>query len=189
MIGRAGLLLPIVVRAGAWIFEGIGTTDTISAYYYTGMRDVFVSTLVLSGALLSCYRTPALCDNVTAVVAGIAAIGIGLFPMDPTYAPEILRRFPGMLDRCYINRGLLGFHFIFVTVFFGLTFYLVYFRFSAFTPPNPTPQKIVRNKIYKVCGAVMLVAFLVIGVLALSKNGALIFWPEAVAVCAFAVAW
>ena len=189
MIGWAGLLMPIVVRLGALIFEGIGSTDSISAYYYTGMRDVFVSTLVLSGALLSCYRTPALRDNVVAIIAGVAAVGIGLFPMDPTYAPEILRRFPDMLSRCYINRGLLGFHFIFVSVFFALSFYLVYFRFSAFTPPMPTPQKVMRNKIYKVSGVVMLVAFVAIGVLASLEKGASIFWPETVAVCAFAGAW
>jgi len=189
MIGWVGLLMPIGVRVGALVFEGIGSTDSISAYYYTGMRDVFVSALVLSGALLSCYRTPALRDSVVAIVAGIAATGIGLFPMDPTYAPEILRKYPDMVGRCYIPRGLLGFHFIFVGTFFVLSFYLVYFRFSAFTPPTPNPAKVLRNKIYKICGAVMLVAFAAIGVLAFFEQGASIFWPETVAVGAFAVAW
>ena len=32
------------------------------------MRDVFVSTLVLTGALLSCYRTPSRSDNFIAIV-------------------------------------------------------------------------------------------------------------------------
>ncbi len=39
MVGWAGLLMPITVRLGALIFEGIYSTDSISAYYYTGMRD------------------------------------------------------------------------------------------------------------------------------------------------------
>jgi hypothetical protein len=190
MIGWAGFLMPLSVRLGAFVFEGIKSTESISAYYSTGMRDVFVSTLVLAGALLSCYRTPAWSDNAVAIVAGIAAIGIGLFPMDPVYAAEILRKFPEMgAAKCYINRGLLGYHFIFVSTFFALTFYLVYFRFSAFTPAEPTKKKLVRNKIYKICGAAMLVAFVTIGVLAFLEKDASIFWPETVAVAAFSVAW
>jgi len=189
MIGWIGLLMPITVRLGAFLLEGIQSTDSISAYYYTGMRDVFVSTLVLVGVLLACYRTPAWLDNLLAIVAGLSAIGIGLFPMDPTFAPSILQQFPDMLVRCYIPRGLLGFHFIFVSLFFSLSFYLVYFRFDAFTPVTPTAQKVMRNKIYKVCGAVMLVAFIAIGLLALMNKGGSIFWPESFAVFAFAAAW
>lgn len=192
MIGGAGLLMPIAVRLGAFIFEGIHTTDSISAYYYTGMRDVFVSTLVAGGALIMCYRTPAVRDTVLATVAGAAAIGIGLFPMSPVYAPEILRKYPSMSDaiaRCYLGHGLLGWHFVFVGAFFALTCYLVLFRFSAFTPTMPTVQKVLRNKIYRVCGGVMAAAFLVIGLMALTTDGGSIFWPETVAVIAFSVAW
>jgi hypothetical protein len=190
MIGWIGLLMPFAVRLGALIFEGIHSTDSISAYYYTGMRDVFVSTMVLGGALLSCYRTPAWHDNLFAIIAGIAAIGVGLFPMSPTFAAEILQKYPEMGEaKCYINRGLLGFHFLFVGTFFSLRFYLVYFRFDAFTPQIPTKQKLIRNKIYKLCGAVMLVAFIAIGILAFENKGASIFWPETVAVVAFALAW
>lgn len=190
MIGWIGLLMPITVRLGALIFEGVRTTDSISAYYYTGMRDVFVSTLVLVGVLLTCYRTPAWRDNAVAIVAGIAAIGIGLFPVDPTFADEIRQKYPAIdSTKCYFNRGFLGYHFLFVITFFALSFYLVYFRFDAFTPQRPTRQKLTRNKIYKVCGAFMLAAFSAIGILAVARKGASIFWPESVAVAAFAIAW
>ena len=154
------------------------------------MRDIFVSTLVLVGTLLMCYRTPALHDNLVAIVCGIAAIGVGLFPMDPAWAAEIAKRFPDVAgQKCYFGHGFLGYHFIFVGIFFGLSFYLVYFRFSALTPANPTRQKLARNKIYKLCGIAMLVSFLCIAYLAASYRGASIFWPEAVAVVAFATAW
>jgi hypothetical protein len=154
------------------------------------MRDVFVSTLVLVGALLSCYRTPSRSDNLIAIVAGVAAAGIGLFPMDPVYAAEVLRNHPDMTTaQCYVNRGILGYHFIFVSVFFTLSFYLVYFRFSAFTPPRATRQKLARNKIYKICGLGMLVGFVAIGLLLASHHGASIFWPETLAVVSFAAAW
>jgi hypothetical protein len=195
MIGWIGLAMPITVRLGAYLFSPhIHSTESISAYYYTGMRDVFVSTLVLVGVLLACYRTPSRIDNAVAIIAGLAAIGIGLFPMNPTFAEEIIHEYPLMApnadgEKCYVIRGFLHYHFVFVSIFFALSFYLVYFRFSAFTPPAPTRQKLARNKVYKWCGAVMFFAFATIGIQALTTQGGSIFWPEAAAVVAFAVAW
>ena len=190
MIGWIGLLMPFAVRLGAYAFENIYSTGSISAYYYTGMRDTLVSTLVLVGALLACYRTPSWHDNLVATVAGLAAIGIGLFPMDPSYAAEIVEKYPDITSgKCYLNRGLLGYHFIFVTTFLALACYLVSFRFSAFTPPNPTRHKLARNKIYKVCGTVMVVACLAIAYIIVAGRGQSIFWPETFAVGAFAIAW
>jgi hypothetical protein len=154
------------------------------------MRDVFVATLVLVGVLLACYRTPEKQDTWLGLFAGLSAAGIGLFPMDPTFAEEIIRKYPDIVtDKCYLNRGLLGFHFIFVATFFVLAFYLVYFRFRALTPINPTREKQRRNLIYQMCGIVMLLSFIAIGILAIWAKGASIFWPEAFAVVAFAVAW
>jgi len=62
-------------------------------------------------------------------------------------------------------------------------------RFRAFTPPVPTVQKVLRNRIYTVCGVVMLLAFAAISLMALTDRGGSIFWPETVAVVAFSVAW
>ena len=190
MIGAIGLLMPFLVRLGGHVFEHISTTDSISAYYYTGMRDVFVSTLVLVGILMACYRTPRMFDNVLSTITGLAAIGIGLFPMSPVFAQEILRRFPDMDDkRCYVNRGILGYHFIFVAAFFPLCCFRVTFRFTALTPPNPSREMRWRNFVYRVCGVVMLLSFIAIGVLFFRGKGESIFWPETAAVVAFGVAW
>ena len=91
--------------------------------------------------------------------------------------------------KCYVNRGVLGYHYIFVSIFFLLCFVMVTFRFAAFTPPNAASEMRARNVIYRVCGAVMLVSFLVIGVLFLRGSGESIFWPETAAVLAFGIAW
>lgn len=190
MIGATGLLMPLLVRLGAYLEQGIASTDSISAYYYTGMRDYFVSTLVLVGALLACYRTPAVSDNVLAVVAGLASIGIGLFPMDPDWAPQMRGAHPELFKgACFVDPRMLGYHAWFAALFFALSFYMVYFRFAAFTPPQPTPQKRLRNRIYRGAGMAMLCAFIAIGALAIFNRGASIFWPETVAVVAFGVAW
>jgi hypothetical protein len=182
--------MPIAIRVGGYVFEHVHSTNTISAYYYTGMRDVLVSTLVLAGAFLACYRTPSRVDNIISVITGLAAMGIALFPMQPLYAKEILEQFPDTVVRaCYASHGILGFHIYFGACFFALSFYLVYFRFSAFTPQMPTRQKVTRNRIYKICGLVMLVSMLAIGVLDLLNKDPAIFWPESIFVIAYSAAW
>jgi hypothetical protein len=190
MIGWLGLALPTAVRVLGYVTEHIHSTGSISAYYYTGMRDLFVSTLVLVGMLLTVYRTPDKLDNVIAVAAGIAAIGIGLFPMDPTIAPEILHKYPGALDpKCYIMKGALGFHMLFTVAFFALAFVMVFFRFEKVFPGQKIHNKGKRIVVYKICGGVMFAAFAVIGVMHLLQEAPRIFVPESVAVMAFAVAW
>src|SRR5215471_8579567 len=189
-IGWLALLMPFSVRLGAYWFEGIHSTGSISAYYYTGMRDVFVGTMVLVGVLLACYRTPEKLDTWIGLIVGLSAAGIGLFPMDPTFAQEIVQRHPDVVsDRCYLNRGLLGYHFLFVGTFLLFGFWLVYFRFRALTPADPKLEKRQRNRIYQICGLIMLVGSAIIGVLVLFAKQASIFWPETVVVVAFAAAW
>jgi hypothetical protein len=190
LIGWVGMLMPLIVRIGARVLPPhIWTTDSISAYYYTGMRDVFVSTLVLVGALLFCYRAPGVFDTMLTIVAGLAAIGIGLFPMAPGFAPEIKQQFPQMNDQtCYYMAGPVGFHHYFVVGFFLLAIVMVW-RFTAFTAPNPTREKIRRNWIYRICAVAMALACVIIAFLGFSKSGSKIFWPETVAVVAFGVAW
>jgi hypothetical protein len=191
LIGWVGLLMPFVVHAGALLLEGIDFTNSISAYYYTGMRDVFVSTLVLVGAFLTCYRTPTRLDSLLAKVAGLAAIGIGLFPMDRVYPKQVLERFPSMSEEaiCYAGTGVLGFHFVFVGAFFVLAIYLVGWSFRTPGPRGVTPQKRRRNRIYVICAAVMAVSILIVGGMKFSGHTGSIFWPETTAVVAFGVAW
>ncbi|WBS01080.1 hypothetical protein OU994_22615 [Pseudoduganella sp. SL102] len=188
-IGWVGLLMPLAVRGGGLLLEGIRTTDSISAYYYTSMRDIFVGATVLTGALLACYRTPRLLDNIVATVAGLAAIGAALFPMDPTYAAELLARYPDLGTQAhYSNHGILGYHLLFAITFAALSFYLVFFRFGAATPPDNL-QALRRKAVYKVCGAVMLLSFGAIAFMGLALEGQSVFWPETCAVAAFGVAW
>jgi hypothetical protein len=188
-IGWLGLLLPAVVKVGAYYRENIDLLSSISAYYYTSMRDVLVATLVLVGALLACYRTDKLSDNIVAFIAGLAAMGVGLFPMNPEFSPILTAEYACLRDNtCYLGTGILGLHFIFVVIFFALTFYMVFFRFSANTKLIPTAQKLTRNKIYKICGAIMFLSFLAIGYMRYTHNRN-IYLPETLAILAFATAW
>lgn len=189
-IGYLGILMPIIVRLGAYLFEGIPSNDSISAYYYTGMRDVFVGTLFANGVFLFCYRGPDTQDNVLTNIAGLSAVAIGLFPMDPAYNKIILERFPAINDPgCYQNHGVLGYHIYVVATFFAILSYLAIFRFTKSNQPQITKQKKSRNKVYIVCGIVMLISLGAIVLIKATGKTSSIFWPETVAIVAFGIAW
>lgn len=201
-VGWIALLMPAGVRLAAFFGEGIFTTNSISAYYYTDMRDVFVGALVAGGMVLAFFRSNdprdawSRCDAWAARIAGLAAVGIALFPMD--IAAGVLRS-PATANAQSEGRmieglrsgvhGPIGYHFVFVATFFVLCFYLVVFAFRANTPAQPTRRKLQRNKVYVACGLLMGAAFLWIGALWLLDRQASIFWPETIAVVAFAAAW
>jgi hypothetical protein len=190
-IGWVGLLMPFAVRFGAVLLDGIHTNDSISAYYYTCMRDVFVASLVLIGSLMACYRSTIWYDNLITVTAGLSAIGMGLFPMPPDFSLQVLQQYPQLEAnaKCCLNLCQFDYHSIFSVVFFASIFYQVTFQFIG--PPNleKSDQKKSRNKVYRVCGLLMFVAFAAIGVIKVQNNGGSIFWPETLAVVAFGIAW
>src|SRR5215510_15019036 len=161
-IGWLGLLMPIIVRWGAKLLEKIPSHDSISAYYYTSMRDVFVGVLAEIGVFLFCYRGPDKQDNILTNIAGLCAIGIGLFPTEPIYHPLISARFATSSAECYSNHGPLGFHIYIVAAFFLIISYLTIFRFPKLSAPYMTKQKKSRNKIYVACGIVMVVMLIAI---------------------------
>lgn len=81
-VGVAGWTLPFILVIGGWVAQRNWTTQgSLSAYYYTGMRDFFVSILAVVGVLLITYRlsdsTP---DNGLGTLAGAMAIGVVFFP-------------------------------------------------------------------------------------------------------------
>ena len=189
-IGWLGLLMPFIVRLGAWLCERIPSNESISAYYYTSMRDVFVGVLVATGVFLFCYRGPDRQDNILTNIAGLCSIGIGLFPTEQKYHPLIVERFAKVLSPdCYSNHGPLGFHIYVVAAFFLIISYLAIFRFPLRSRPELTKQKLTRNKIYRICGVVMVAMLILIVAIKAVAPTKSIFVPETIAIVAFGVAW
>lgn len=185
VIGWAGLLMPVIVRCGAWLTDGVPATDSLSAYYYTSMRDVFVSTTVLTGVLLMCYRTGQLQDTIVASLAGIAAIGLALCPMNPAFATELLAHYPQLgTGRHAPAYRALDYHLLFAIDFAALSFYLVAFRFG-----HDGPQEQRRKRAYQACGGLMLLSYATMLALAFFADNASFYWPETCAVTALALAW
>lgn len=83
LVGFLGLALPAILLLGdRFVLDAeITSRGSLSAYYHSGMRDVFVSILAIVGILLFTYKiTERNRDNALSVIAGIAAIGVAIFP-------------------------------------------------------------------------------------------------------------
>ena len=138
-IGLLGISLPVVLAIGGLVFFGDEVQGSISAYYYTGMRNVFVGTQWAMGSFLFSYRGYGTADQIAGKLACVAALGIALFPT-------------GAQDGS--SNALVGhLHTVSTALFFGALAYfaLVLFTKTSSTKP-PTPKKLQRNRVYRVCG-------------------------------------
>jgi hypothetical protein len=86
-IGAIGLLLPVVLPLGNWVFVQLGNHTQImpksmSNSYYTSTRNIFVGSLCALGVFLIGYRAKASQDVWTTII-GLFAIGVALFPTAP----------------------------------------------------------------------------------------------------------
>lgn len=82
-IGFIGIGLPILLLVGDWLFlKGTPRArGSLSAYYYSGMRDAFVGILFATAIFLICYKVvERKLDNTLSTLAGAAVLGVALFP-------------------------------------------------------------------------------------------------------------
>jgi hypothetical protein len=83
-VGVLGILLPVLlVSVDALLLEGpVTARDSLSDYYHSGARDVFVGALCIIGGLLVTYLAPLprTWDFWLSAVAGVAAFGVAFFP-------------------------------------------------------------------------------------------------------------
>jgi hypothetical protein len=113
--------------------------------------------------------------------ASVCAIGVALFPTPPdTPAKDI---------------GL-NIHIVFAAVFFLALAYFALVLFRKTHPAvRPTRMKLVRNKVYTVCGYTILVAIaLIAAVRFVPANSPIqdlspVFWLESLAIVAFGISW
>lgn len=176
IVGFLGIALPVVLAV--WGFAACGDhrlQSSISDYYYCRTRDALVGILFTIGWFLFAYPGYERKDNLAGNVAGVCALGVALFPdQGPGLEPAL--------------------HFTSATLLF-LT--LSYFSLALFTKTggSPTPEKVKRNRVYRVCGVVMLLCIATLaayhvfpqrpGVVALRP----VFWLESLALWAFGVSW
>ena len=111
MIGAIGVALPFALV----LFDGLMFSgepfprDSLSAYYYSGVRDVFVGALCATAVFLLTYKVVEKnLDNTLSLVAGLAVLGVALFP---TGTPSDDIAVSPLQDR--LSEGLVeGIHFV-----------------------------------------------------------------------------
>lgn len=180
-IGFLGIGLPFVLIFGKLLVDGGGLLNSISGYYYSGMRDVWVGVMCAIGVFLLSYRGYGRVDDIAGNIAAVAAVGVALFPTTPANG-----------DR---TDEIIGFlHLGFAAVFF-LT--LAFFCIVLFTKSDkeiPGARKPERNRLYVASGVIMLVCLALIVLCGLvfdelTKDLYPALWLESVAILAFGVAW
>src|SRR5689334_6585532 len=84
--GVLGIILPVILILGDVLFldQTVKARGSISAYYYSPMRDLFVGILFMLGVLLITYMAGRWNrDFWTSLIAGVAVIGVAMAPTDP----------------------------------------------------------------------------------------------------------
>lgn len=172
MLGSLGMLLPWIVS----VLIG-HIPSSISDTYYTNAGAVFMIILGAASFLLMSYKGYERIDDIIYTSAGIAGLGICLFP---TYAPvEVCGTFN---LRPQVSNV---FHIIFAVVFFALLAYGSFFLFTK-SDTKPEGKKKMRNIIYRLCGIGMLLSF---GILALPSFSIQIWLMETIALFFFGLSF
>ena len=199
-VGIIGVSFPLVLVLGNWwIFHSNAIEDSISYYYYTEMRGVFVGSLWAIGVFLLSYRGYEKRDAIAGRLACVFALGVALFPT---------AREPGTCDFVHLfeleHGGCDVEHvvsFVHATCASFLFLTLAYFSLFLFTQTHPdrrqemTRRKRERNIVYYICGWIIVASIAGILILHialhLSTFGPLpvLFAFESLAVVSFGVSW
>ena len=180
-VGIIGLALPVVLLVGKPVLDGGGMPGSISAYYYTGMRNYFVGSLCALAVFLFSYKY-APRDNFLSTLASAFALGVVFFPTTPQGEATT---WTGWV------------HLTCAFLFFLTLAGIAYFVFTR--PPLPKeqlePRKRTRDKIYRICGVTIVVSLLLAPILDPLLGDVMrdrihpLFWLESIAVWAFSASW
>jgi putative copper export protein len=183
-IGIVGMALPFVLVLGG-LAAGIRLQGSLSAYYHTGVGDIFVGSLCAIAVFLWSYRGYDDRDDRAGNIACVAALGVALAPTMPAAAA----------DPTALQTTAATIHVVSAAIFFASLAYFSLRLFPLSTKLVPTERKLARNRVYRVCGWTILGSMAAIGVVSVepARSAAAglrpVLWLEALAVLAFGVSW
>src|SRR5215471_19144058 len=202
-VGWIGTLLPVTLITGNVIFFTTSLPGSMSGYYYTHMRDIFVGALCALGVFLVAYDGYDEVDRWITTIAGLGMVGVALCPTRPSAAHLSAAR-----------QAVAGFHVFFAAVAF-IALGLMALRFAK-SQPTPAgqdamgrlrhglgfaqrdgglaPRKQRRNALYRACGITILACVLLAALSNVLPSPVRAHWPalfvfEALAVFAFGTSW
>lgn len=201
MIGVLGVMLPVMLWFFLWVDSGLTTPlFSISHYYYTRVDSIFILVVGLMGFFLIAYKGYDVRDFIVSGVSGLGAISLLLWPTDNLETSCCISKMPcdHVVSMLYDNTFRSYWHYASAGVFLGGLAYMSLFLFtkSDKSVEQRGKAKRRRNKVYRTCGVVMLMALAVIiakpiGIISETwfKANNMTFWMEAVAVEAFGISW
>lgn len=143
VIGFLGFLLVPVLIIGSLILDCPKEIKvSVSAYYYSHLRNVLVGTLCGISLFLLSYHGYTWKDSLASKLAGLFALCIAFLS---TSAID---------DKGDIISIL---HYVTAGIFFIILSYMSIFLFTK-TSGNITPNKKKRNRVYRICGIIMIVS-------------------------------
>jgi hypothetical protein len=194
-VGVIALTLPLALAAGSILSALFSPAHalphplverSISDYYYTSMRDYLVGSLCAIAAFLACSRGYDVHDEIVGYLAGCFTFGVAFFP---SFNPHM-----GHLTPIDVRNGYI--HTFFAALMFLSLAYFCFFLFRRSSPTQPlTRRKRHRNRIYGLCGLVIVVSLvlmvsLTVGSVARRRwPSPALFWCESIALASFGVAW
>jgi hypothetical protein len=82
-VGWIAILLPVVLLVGNLISSTASPPESMSGYYYTDMRNIFIGSLCALGVFLVAYNGYDNVDRWVTSIAGLGAIGVAFCPTKP----------------------------------------------------------------------------------------------------------
>lgn len=199
LIGVFGMALPLLLFVFLYLDSGLEhPLDSISHYYYTRVTSVFTSVLTLIAIFLIVYKGKKSVDFYLSFFAGFFALMVAFFPTGniTDICGDTTKTYSVTVLRASHLRELL--HYISAALFFIILAYMAIFLF---TKSNKSvamrgSKKIARNRIYRVCGVLMVAAILVIcaGMFGIIPEDVyvkyhLTYWMETLAIESFGFSW
>jgi hypothetical protein len=198
VIGILGIVLPFVFIVGeaAFLRGGVHVRGSLSAYYHTSMRDLFVAGLCVTGFFLATYLSgePKTWDFRLSLLAGLAVLGVVFFP---TTRPDLLPDAPrcgatpmppgcSAIQQQLGEKAVAGVHFTFAAVFI-LSLAGICFVFAG----RETGRM---RATVRLCGVAIVAAVVWAAAGGLLKKGTIweltpLYVGEVVSVWAFGLAW
>ncbi|HLK72819.1 MAG TPA: hypothetical protein VKU77_04130 [Streptosporangiaceae bacterium] len=199
VVGWLGTLLPLILLAANPIALSIEHSscgwlpNSVSGYYYSPVRNIFVGAVVGLGLFLIAYVGADLGDRVITDLAGVFALGVAFFPTTPTVASPASATCE-TVSQLSSRQQVIGDVHAVSAVLFLLFLAWMAIRFTTTDSAEPAPQRLLRNRIYWICAIVILasaVAAVVTNFLPVSLRPSFpyLFVYEAVGIFAFGVSW
>lgn len=199
-IGILGISLPLILWSGAFLFGGCREVQgSISTYYHTNMRNIFVGFNCAVALFLFAYRGHDWRDNLAGYLGCIFVLGVAFLPCNVSSLDQ-----PCLIQPARQNLMVGQMHNLCALLYFIVLIVYALFLFPKTHLDMVTGEKMYmdrqkkrRNVVYYICGSIMTLSLITIlvymWVLDIRypnlRRHVPIFWLETVMLLAFGISW